>query len=754
MSKKSKYNVDKKGFLIPITIFSLIFIIICYLTINNINRVYYQHLEEMSKDLASSYSLSISKSAEATVIVNNLLQDKLLVASRTIGLYPESYSNQLFEELAATLEVDEINFFNSQGEIIFSNLKDFRGWKTHEGQPSYDFLKSNELKQVEEIRPSAESGIQYKYGYFRVSESGFIQIGVRADKIFQFLDRFEMNQLLYEMQVGGIVNQIYFIDNQNKVIGSTVNKLIGSKVTNNEVIKAINKNKEFGHKIKQNGEEMYEVFVPIYSNEKKIGTLAMIKTLNEAKVIMWQIYVTGISIVITIFTLIFFIIISTNKKNNRLVKLAYFDKLTNLPNEQYLKSYLKEATIKKGKNNAVLLVNFINFHLINEAYGYENGDDLLKEVSRKFKELEDGNMKVFRFSSEGFVFYVENYDSRESLVLIANIISHLFDTPLRIHDAELNIKVKIGISEFQIELTKIDQVLKEALISMKHIRNNDAINYAFFDEVMESKIQRERLIDKELRKSIAEENTENIYLEFQPQIDLRKDKVICFEALARMKTESNGFVSPVEFIDVAEKNQLIVPLGKLILQKACSFLRRLSDEGYEDIKVAVNISGIQILRDDFLSTVMDIIHETGVNGSNLELEITESVLMGNYQIVTEKLQILKEHNIAIALDDFGTGYSSFARIRELPIDTLKIDRYFITKITSTDDKFLLIDDIISMAHKLGLTIVAEGVELQVQKDYLLKNNCDIIQGYLFSKPISEVRSIELLREENRRSICL
>lgn len=703
----------------------------------------------MSKDLASGYSLSISKSAEATAVVNNLLQDKLLVASRTIGLYPESYSNELFEELAETLEVDEINFFNPQGEIIFSNLKEFRGWKTYEGQPSYDFLKSKKVRQVEEIRPSADSGIQYKYGYFRVSDRGFIQIGVQADKIFRFLDQFEMNQLLHEMQVGGIVNQIYFIDNHNKVIGSTVDHLIGSKLTDNEAKKAISKNKEYGHKIIQDGEEMYEVFVPIFSNEKKTGTLVMIKTLRETEVFMWQVYFFGIATLITIFALLFFIIISTNKKNNRLMKLAYYDKLTNLPNEQYLKKYLKEATIKKGKDKAVLLVNFMNFHLINEAYGYENGDELLKEVSRKFKELETGNMKVFRFSSEGFVLYVENYDSREHLVSLATIINHLFDIPITIHEAELNIKVKIGISEFQNHLTKIDQVLKEALISMRHIRNNDSINYAFFDEVMESKIQRERLIDKELRKSIAEDHTEKIYLEFQPLVDLRKDKVICFEALARMKTESLGFVSPIEFIDVAEKNQLIVPLGNLILKKACSFLRRLKDEGYKEIKVAVNISGIQILRDDFLSTVMDIIQEAGIDGSNLELEITESVLMGNYQIVTEKLQLLKEHNIAISLDDFGTGYSSFARIRELPIDTLKIDRYFITKISSQHDKFLLIDDIISMAHKLGLTVVAEGVELEVQKNYLIENNCDLMQGYLFSKPVSEEHSIDLLRASIR-----
>lgn len=184
------------------------------------------------------------------------------------------------------------------------------------------------------------------------------------------------------------------------------------------------------------------------------------------------------------------------------------------------------------------------------------------------------------------------------------------------------------------------------------------------------------------------------------------------------------------------------------MKRACDFIYNLKNEGYDEIKVAVNISGIQLLRDNFTDTVINIIRESEIKESNLELEITESMLLDNYEIINEKFKILRQRKIAIALDDFGTGYSSFSRLKELNIDTLKIDKYFINKIPIGEYKKLITGDIISMAHKLGLTVVTEGVEVEAQKEYLIKNGCDIIQGYLFSKPLSEENAIKLLKRTN------
>ncbi len=211
-----------------------------------------------------------------------------------------------------------------------------------------------------------------------------------------------------------------------------------------------------------------------------------------------------------------------------------------------------------------------------------------------------------------------------------------------------------------------------------------------------------------------------------------------------MRSIKLGSVSPVEFIDIAERKQLILPLGTMILERACRFTKKLISMGHEDIRMAVNISGIQLLMDDFVDTVSDIIHRTGIETRNLELEITESIMLGNYALINEVLQKLRDMGIEVSMDDFGTGFSSLASIGELNIDIVKIDRHFIMKIIEGTEKNLIADEIISMAHKLGLEVIAEGVETPVQREYLMRSGCRIMQGYYFSRPLCEEKAMRLL----------
>ena len=212
-----------------------------------------------------------------------------------------------------------------------------------------------------------------------------------------------------------------------------------------------------------------------------------------------------------------------------------------------------------------------------------------------------------------------------------------------------------------------------------------------------------------------------------------------------MNSKKLGFVSPSEFIDIAEKKQLILPLGTAILEKACIFTRKLVSMGFKDIRVAVNVSGIQLLMDDFIDTVADIVHRTGIETRNLELEITETILLENYAMINNVLEKLRAMGIEVSMDDFGTGFSSLASIGELNIDIVKIDRHFIMKIVKGTEKNLLTNDIISMAHKLGLQVIAEGVETGIQREYLLRHGCDVMQGYYFARPLPENSAIDMLR---------
>lgn len=750
MNNKNKLKiVDIKVFVISFTIITIMLFIVSKVAINNIKYYYYNLMKMESLNLAKSYSHSLAKASEAYEIVNELLEGKLHAASKVTALYDGHHSNLLLKELAESLEIDEIYSYNPQGEIIFSNVEKYIGWKAYEGHPVYDFMISNEQSLVGEIRQDSESGVYYKYGYFRRPNGHFVQIGILADKIQSFLSGFEIQQLLEELGDDGVVTQICFIDNDFNVLGSTEPELIGTQIKDRNIKVEINRNREVSVINDSNGDKIYQVFVPIYFKGQKAGVLAIGQSLRETEAIIRQISIIGFSTLLIIFVSLFYAMASTYNKNKRLIKLAYYDVLTGLPSKEYLNEFLAEE-IERNKSNrkAILLINCINFRTINLTFGFQYGDKILQEIAYKLKELENPYRRLFKFTENRFVLYVDNYNARSDLIILTNMISKIFNEPFSITDINQFVGVKIGIVEIDSKCKDVDQLLKDASISLTHVKENDTKNYAFYSEEMEDRLQREETIERELRAALSNQNTETLFLQYQPQVDLRTNEIIGFEALARMGTESLGSISPIEFIDIAERKQLIVPLGTWILKTACKFIGTLNMEGYKEVKVSVNISGIQLLQDDFTDIVIDIIKEAGIKESNLALEITESVILDSFDIINNKLKQLRDLGIEIALDDFGTGYSSLSRIRELNMDYVKIDKDFISKIPLKPHNELITEEIISMSHKLGLMVVAEGVEVEEQREYLVEKNCDIVQGYLFSRPLDKEAALQILNRRN------
>lgn len=263
---------------------------------------------------------------------------------------------------------------------------------------------------------------------------------------------------------------------------------------------------------------------------------------------------------------------------------------------------------------------------------------------------------------------------------------------------------------------------------------------------MEKEILRKEAIKNELALVSRGIGEDSLILMYQPIINLKTNQIYGFEALARFKSKSFGFISPLEFIPIAEETQLIVPVGKIIMIKALEFLYRLNNEIDKDIKMAVNVSGIQLLRDDFFDEIKEVISNIGVLKSNIKFEITESFFSNDLEEVNKRINRLKEMNIFVAIDDFGTGYSSLSRERELDVDCLKIDKSFIDTLLTVPEENSITGDIISMAHKMGHYVIAEGVENESQRDYLVKYNCDFAQGYLYSKPLLSEDALKFIRE--------
>ena len=290
-----------------------------------------------------------------------------------------------------------------------------------------------------------------------------------------------------------------------------------------------------------------------------------------------------------------------------------------------------------------------------------------------------------------------------------------------------------------------DRLLKSMLIaSEKGLENQEQLPISFFDEEMEAGLVREEEIKKELVQITDHINPERLSLHYQPILNIKDHTIVGFEALARLDSVNLGKVSPVEFIAVAEKSKLIIPIGERIIDMALRFIQRLYHQGFTSYWVSINISPIQLLKEDFCAYLLNAMSLYQVPPESIHIEITETVFSSDYDDINRTLGVLKAHGIHISIDDFGTGYSSLSRERELNINCLKIDKSFIDKLTEKEENSAITGDIIVMAHRLGHTVIAEGVENEKQLSYLKSHQCDLVQGYYFYKPIEEDKIFDVL----------
>lgn len=441
------------------------------------------------------------------------------------------------------------------------------------------------------------------------------------------------------------------------------------------------------------------------------------------------------------------IIIDISDRKEKELELKYIsehDPLTGLYNRIYLVDKL-ENSLKESPNKkrAMILLSLSNISAISLAYGYATSDKIVRDLADKLKELTSPDRELYQLSLKQYAFCYENYRDSDELVEFSMEILDIFKS------IPLLQMVGCGIGILQIEKYDydVDTIIKHAAIASESATKNLAFGYAFFEDDLVEKLNREAVIKEELIRILLENDKtsdEGIFLQYQPILDLRTSDIVGFEALARLKSRKLGVVPPSEFIPLAEETQLISEIGKEVMRKVCSAIIKVRSMGFENIRFYVNISPIELLRNEFLEELTAMIESNGVSPENLGLEITESVFTDSFEVINEKLRAVKEMGLHVAIDDFGTGYSSLARESELNVNCLKIDKSFIDKLLHIDQDEAITSDIISMAHKLGHVVVAEGVENESQKQYLIENDCDMMQGYLFCKPIEFDSAVSLL----------
>lgn len=426
--------------------------------------------------------------------------------------------------------------------------------------------------------------------------------------------------------------------------------------------------------------------------------------------------------------------------------LAYYDSLTNLPNRRLFIDRLTQALHHAKRYNhmmAVLYMDLDRFKLINDSYGHACGDRLLEVVGKRLLNCLREIDTVARMGGDEFTVLLPDISEPAEAVQVAKRIIHHLQQPIVIDGKEMNTTTCIGISFNLNDCEDADTIMKHADTAMYFVKRNGKNNYEIYTEEMDNQALYRLKLENDLRKSFERSQ---LLLNYQPIIGLESGQIVGMEALVRWQHPELGWISPNEFIPIAEESGLIVQIGEWVLRTACLQNKIWHKEGLPPIRMAVNLSMRQLQQKDFAEMVVDILNETGLEPSWLELEVTESIIMQNQTVVTATLNSLRELGIKISIDDFGTGYSSLSYLRDLPIDNIKIDRVFVEDINKHLNGGAIASAVITLAHNLSMGVVAEGVETEGQLDFLKHWNCDKMQGYYFSPPVNGMTFGKLLVE--------
>lgn len=436
-------------------------------------------------------------------------------------------------------------------------------------------------------------------------------------------------------------------------------------------------------------------------------------------------------------------IVTINEKirlsDEKLKHQAYHDALTGLPNKLSLYEYMSTADTTVGK--AVFFIDIDNFKFINDTLGHSYGDTLLVKISDIINTLVQNVGTLYRISGDEFIVLYENINNISNAETFAKNLLHDYTKKYDDTTVDIHVSFSIGIAISPFHGVHIEELIKHADIAMYNAKKQGKNRYCLYDETLKEIFMERMTIEKYLQKALDNNEFE---LYFQPQLDIKENKIIGLEALLRWNSPELGFVSPQKIIEVAEETHFIIPLGQWILLKACEFLKSTKEKGFPGLRVSINISILQLFQDNFVNLVLQTLKTNNLSPEDIELEITETILMESFDEIKEKLLLLRNKNINIALDDFGKGYSSLSYLKQLPITTMKIDKSFIDDIIGADDEFL--SYVIALGKELGMRVVAEGVEQENQLAYLKQNNCDIIQGYLFCRPKPTENILEFLKQ--------
>lgn len=440
--------------------------------------------------------------------------------------------------------------------------------------------------------------------------------------------------------------------------------------------------------------------------------------------------------------------------SQQLNKSLHYDSLTNLPNRVLFKErftqILNSLALNKHNYNSEQLISILylsldRFNRIVEVLGHSQADKLIQIVAQRLQTYSSNYHTIARLATDEFAIIMITDNQRKIVIeFVQNLLETLAKPVILENNIEILITASIGISLYAGDDSELEKMLQLAHKAMNYVKQQGGNTYAFYQPSLIVTSSDRLNLETSLTYALERKEFEIYY---QPKVSLKTGKIVGAEALLRWFHPEQGIISPLKFIPIAEETNLIIPLGEWVLKTACQQTKFWQNLGFPELGIAINISSRQFNHSNFHSRLVEILKETDLAAECLELELTETTLMENLEIGNERLTAFKELGVQIALDDFGTGYSSLSYLQQFPFDTLKIDKSFIHQLNKNAKTKTITSSIINMGHELNLNLVAEGVETKTELEFLCQNNCDEIQGFLFSQPLSVKDFTKLLRSK-------
>ncbi|WP_044873625.1 GGDEF domain-containing phosphodiesterase [Pseudomonas sp. LFM046] len=434
---------------------------------------------------------------------------------------------------------------------------------------------------------------------------------------------------------------------------------------------------------------------------------------------------------------------------NSLLRMAQYDFLTGLPNRQQLQQQLDQILEDAGRLQrrvAVLCVGLDDFKGVNEQFSYQTGDQLLIALADRLRSHSGRLGALARLGGDQFALVQADIEQPYEAAELAQSVLDDLEVAFSLEQQEVRLRATIGITLFPEDGDSTEKLLQKAEQTMTLAKSRSRNRYQFYIASVDSEMRRRRELEKDLREAL---NRGEMHLVYQPQVDYRDHRIVGVEALLRWQHPQHGFVPPDLFIPLAEQNGSIIPIGEWVLDQACRQLREWHDQGFSELRMAINLSTVQLHHSELPRVVNNLLQVYRLPPRSLELEVTETGLMEDISTAAQHLLSLRRSGALIAIDDFGTGYSSLSYLKSLPLDKIKIDKSFVQDVLEDEDDATIVRAIIQLARNLGMQVIAEGVETAEQEAYIIAQGCNEGQGYLYSKPLP-AREITLYLKQARR----